>query len=378
MHIAFLTPEYPHPKVTASGGLGTSIKNLATALAKENVQVSLFIYGQSEDVIFTESGIKFHLIKHQKFKVLGWYLKRKAIQKYINTYIKLENIDVVEAPDWTGISAFMNLKSPLVIRFNGSDGYFCKIDGRKQKPKHRFLEKIALKHANHLVSVSKYTADETRKIFNLNKEIKVIPNSINADNFEPQSEVLQHLSVLYFGTLIRKKGVLEIPFYLNKVSKSIPNCNFIFAGRDVVDKQTGRSTKNLMQNILSQDVKKNVQFLGALPYAKIKTEIAKASVVILPSYAEALPMTWIEAMAMEKAIVTSDIGWAKEVMIDGETGFTVNPKNHKQFAEHIMTLLSDASLRETLGKQARKQVLTKFDTKVVTPQNIAFYKSISN
>ena len=68
MHIGFLTPEYPHPKSTPSGGLGTSIKNLASSLVAENIKVSVFVYGQKTSLKFRENDIEFHFIEQQKYK----------------------------------------------------------------------------------------------------------------------------------------------------------------------------------------------------------------------------------------------------------------------------------------------------------------------
>jgi glycosyltransferase involved in cell wall biosynthesis len=62
----------------------------------------------------------------------------------------------------------------------------------------------------------------------------------------------------------------------------------------------------------------------SVPYSEIKTYITQATVCVFPSFAEALPVSWIEAMAMEKAIV-ANIGWASDV-IDGINGFG-SPKN---------------------------------------------------
>ena len=87
-------------------------------------------------------------------------------------------------------------------------------------------------------------------------------------------------------------------------------------------------------------------------------------------------MTWIEAMSMQKALVTSDIGWANEIMIDGETGFTVDPKNHSEYADRILELLQDCALRKKMGAAARKRVEAKFDMKHVVDQNIIFYKKV--
>ena len=128
MHIAFLTPEYPHAKVKHSGGLGTSIKNLVVALVEKGISVTVFIYGQPQAAVFEENGVIFHLIVNKKYRFGKWFFYRKFIQNYVNSVIKKEKIDLVEAPDWTGVTAFMRFDVPLIIRFHGSDTYFCQIE----------------------------------------------------------------------------------------------------------------------------------------------------------------------------------------------------------------------------------------------------------
>lgn len=376
MHIGFLTPEYPHPLSTPSGGLGTSIKNLVTALVVKGVYVSVFIYGQKQDKKFTEKGIHFHLIKHQQYKFLGWYLHRKFLQNYLNRTISEEKIHAIEATDWTGITAFMKLDCPLIIRMNGSDSYFCQLENRPQKKKNFWFEKLALKRANHLLSVSQFTAEKTASIFDLKKEIKVIPNSVDVKYFSPTSTPFEKDNIFYFGSIIRKKGVLELAEIFNIITEENPQARLIFAGKDVKDKLTGTSTKELIEDLLSPAAEKNLAWLGVLPYEEVLEQIAAANVVVLPSFAEALPMTWIEAMAMEKALVTSNIGWAKEVMVDKETGFTVDPKNHHLYAAKILQLLMEPALAKEMGKAAREQVVKKFSTEVVVEENIRFYEGV--
>lgn len=376
MNIGFLTPEYPHPLSTTSGGLGTSIKNMVIALAEKGVEVTVFIYGQKQNKVFTEAGIHYHFIKQQQYKFLGWYLHRKFVEKYLNQVIKKEKIDALEAPDWTGFTAFMKLKCPLVIRMNGSDAYFCNLEKRPQKKKNYWFEKKALKGADHLLSVSNFTAEKTAELFNLKKKITVIPNSVDTSYFKPGNKPLEPNSILYFGTIIRKKGVLELAEIFNIIIKENPEVKLLFAGKDVKDKLTGRSTKELIDEMLSSNARKQVEWLGVLAYEEILDQISSANVVVLPSFAEALPMTWIEAMAMEKALVTSDIGWAKEVMIDGKTGFTVDPKDHPLYAEKILKLLNDSVLAEKMGKAAREKVLREFSTEVVVKRNIEFYEGV--
>ncbi len=378
MKIAFLTPEFPHPKMGSSGGLGTSILNLAKGLVKEGHEVSLLIYGQKEDEFFSEHSISYYRIKNIKLKGFSWYLTQKKIEKLINKLVKENKIDIVEAPDWTGITSNIKLKCPIVIRLNGSDTYFCHLDQRPVKFSNRFHEKRALQNADALLSVSQYTADLTKELFSLKRDFTIIPNSIDVDKFavEDKTEEQQN-TILYFGTLIRKKGLLELPLIFNEVYRKNNKAELILIGRDASDITSGNdSTWQMMQSLFDANALQNVNYLGSVSYDKIKAHISSAAVCVFPTFAEALPVSWIEAMAMQKAIVASDIGWAAEVIDDGINGFLVHPKAHALYAEKINNLLENAALRSKFGIEARKKVELQFSTEVVAKQSVGFYKKI--
>ena len=376
MHIGFLTPEYPHSQATPSGGLGTSIKNLASSLIAKNLKVTVFVYGQKQDLNFEEKGISFHFIKKREYRLLGWYRYRKYLQKALNKEIAIEKIDVIEAPDWTGITALMHLYCPLVIRMHGSDAYFCSLEGRKQKSKNFLFEKLALKSANALISVSAFTAEKTKEIFGLKRDITVIPNSIETALFPPSEKFPTRNRLLYFGTIIRKKGVLELAAIFNEVVKKKAETELWMIGKDVVDIFENSSTLKIFQKRLSPQAKQQLKYLPEVSYSAIKDRLDEAAVIVLPSFAEALPMSWLEAMSMEKAMVTSNIGWAKEMMIDGITGYTEDPKNHKNYADKILHLLENPEVAKAMGKAARQQVLKKFSTEVVVQKNISLYEGL--
>ncbi|RZJ48773.1 MAG: glycosyltransferase family 1 protein [Flavobacterium sp.] len=340
MKIAFLTPEYPHPKTGNSGGLGTSIKNLAIALLEQGVSVRVLVYRQKEDALFEDNGIVIQQIKNIKFKGLSWFLTSKKIEKIINTLHSNKEINVVEAPDWTGITSFIKPdKCPIVIRLHGSDTYFCHLDNRPVKWQNKFHEKRALQKADSLLSVSQFTADKTNEVFGLNKKFTIIPNLIDANLFKANENLQIEKSILYFGSLIRKKGLLELPLIFNKVIEKNPNAKLVLVGKDVPDIISGNSsTWKMMKELFSNEALKNVQYLQSVPYTEIKEKIQKATVCVFPSFAEAFPVSWLEAMAMEKPIVASNIGWAKEMIDEGENGFLVHPTNHDVFAERIVLL----------------------------------------
>jgi glycosyltransferase involved in cell wall biosynthesis len=376
MNIAFLTPEYPHPELNRSGGLGTSIKNLATGLISKNVTVTVFVVGQVENKEIDDEGINIVVFAKKKHIALNWFLERKRIQNKIQKYIDLKGIQLIEAPDWTGLSAFMRFSVPLIIRLNGSDGYFCHLDGRKQKTKHRFLERTALKNADAIVSVSTFTGEQTNKVFNLSKHISTIHNSINIEDFKPLSIKVNKNQLLYFGTIIRKKGVMELAKAFNLLVEQNPKVSLLLIGKDAIDVFEKVSTLELFYKVLSEQARKRVSHIAEVPYHKIKTFIAQAQIVVLPSFAEAFPMTWLEALALEKPLVSSNIGWANELMIDGETGYTIDPKDHNEFALKLLNLLNDESKCGSFGKEGRKHVRQNFSVEIITQKNIDFYKNV--
>jgi glycosyltransferase involved in cell wall biosynthesis len=65
-------------------------------------------------------------------------------------------------------------------------------------------------------------------------------------------------------------------------------------------------------------------------------------------------------------------------MIDGETGFTVNPKNYQQYADKILSLLNDSSLNQKMGQNARKRIEASFSQQKITQLNVAYYNEIIN
>ena len=138
----------------------------------------------------------------------------------------------------------------------------------------------------------------------------------------------------------------------------------------------GLVRKMLGDTLFDVDALKNVSYLGSVPYHEIKNHIARASVCVFPTFAEALPLSWIEAMTMNKAIVASNIGWANEVIEDSVSGFLVHPLSHKEYAQKIQELLQNEKLRFQFGAQARKKVEEEFCIEIVAKKNVEFYEEI--
>lgn len=378
MKIAFLTSEYPHPRIGVSGGIGTSIMNLTKGIVAQGHEVVILAYAQEKDEVFEDGGITFYRIKNWHFPGLTWLLMSKKISGVINKLYSEKKIDLVEAPDWTGISCFIRTKCPIVVRLHGSDTYFCHLDKRPVKWLTKSHEKRALERADALLSVSQFTADVTNELFALGRKFTVIPNCIDSQKFDyEEDQAINNSKILYFGTLVRKKGLLELPHIFNEVVKKNPSAQLVLVGRDTSDAVSGNpSTWEMMKPLFSEAARHNVRYLGSVGYHEIKSHISDAEICVFPTFAEALPVSWIEAMAVGKPVVASNIGWAKEVIVAGESGFLVHPENHSAYADKILALLENGALRKNIGYAARERAVATFDIKVVASQNITFYKSV--
>ncbi|MEO2070477.1 MAG: glycosyltransferase family 4 protein [Zunongwangia sp.] len=376
MHIGFLTSEYPENN-QPTGGIASSIYHLAQALLKFGIKISIFIYGQDENSVLEKDSLKIHKIKQLSYKFGGFYFYRKHLQNYLNDAIQKDQVDVIEIPDWTGISAFMRLKCPIVIKLHGSDAYFCHLEGRKQKAKNRFFEKNAFKNAYAIIAVSDFVGKKTNEIFQINRNYKVINNLIPLNDFVPDHKNVKLNTILYFGSIIRKKGVLELAEIFNLVIEKYPEARLILAGRDVIDIFENKSTLYLFRNKLSDKALNQLEYKGILAYDKIQQLIKEAYVVVLPSFAEAFPMTWIETMALEKPLISSNIGWAKEIIKDGETGFTFHPKNHSLITEKLLELFTNKTLSMEIGKNARRHLKQNLSPETITETSIKLYRKIT-
>ncbi|MCB4808716.1 glycosyltransferase family 4 protein [Tamlana sp. 62-3] len=379
MKIGFITPEYPHEKIAHAAGIGTSIKNLAMALVKKGVAVYVFVYNQKASEVFNDKGVEIHSIAKKKFSYLGWYFSRKYVQNQINKIVSEKQIAILEAPDWTGITAFMRFKVPLVIRFHGSDAYFCKLEGRQQKFKNFVFEKQALRNADAYLAPTNFAGEETREIFGIkSSKINTVSNGVLLSDFTNESpEIYIKNTILYVGTIIRKKGVFELAKIFNKVAEQNPEAQLVLIGSDSADIKTGqKSTYNLIDKLFSAEAKNRVKYLGKLPYNDVQQQIKQAHVCVFPSFAETLGMVTIEAMALQKPVVNTSIGWAQELIDDGKNGFLIHPTETNLYAEKILELLHNEDLCRSIGAKSRVKVVETFDIDKIADINLNYYKSL--
>lgn len=380
MHIAFLSTEYPHATLPPAGGIGSFVKSMAYALTAQQHLVTVFLIGnQLNDKIWNDGAVKIIQIGTPEKNKFSFLFNRLKIAHVIKQNVLSLQIDLLECPDWEGWHAFVKVKIPIITRIHGSVSYFNHLENKQRSRMMYFLEKRAFMRSDAIIAVSNFAGQLTEQLFLTGKSYKVIYNGVDMQKFKPVTSVQRgEGTILYFGSLMRKKGCLEIPFIFNEVVARRPNSRLVLAGKDTIDHLSSLSVWEMMQKEFSPVALTRVKYTSAVPYQEMQQLIAESEVCIFPSYAETFGLTTIESMAMEKAVVVSDLPWNREIVENNISGFLVNPSNHREYSEKIITLLNYPELKREMGKNAHLRVDDFFDQKKIIHNNIEMYKSFIN
>lgn len=380
MHIAFLSTEYPHATLPPAGGIGSFVKSMADALTAQQHLVTVFLIGnQLNDKIWNDEAVKIIQIGTPEKNKFSFLFNRLKIAHVIKQNVLSLQIDLLECPDWEGWHAFVKVKIPIITRIHGSVSYFNHLENKQRSRMMYFLEKRALMRSDAIIAVSNFAGQLTEQLFRTGKSYKVIYNGVDMQKFKPVTSVQRgEGTILYFGSLMRKKGCLDIPFIFNEVVAQRPNSRLVLAGKDTIDHLSGLSVWEMMQKEFSPVALTRVKYTGAVPYQEMQQLIAESEVCIFPSYAETFGLTTIESMAMEKVVVVSDLPWNREIVENNISGFLVNPKDHREYSEKILALQNNPDLKREMGKNARHRVEDFFDQKKIIHTNIEMYKSFIN
>jgi glycosyltransferase involved in cell wall biosynthesis len=100
---------------------------------------------------------------------------------------------------------------------------------------------------------------------------------------------------------------------------------------------------------------------------------ARSHIAVLPSYREGLPKSLLEAAACGRAIIASDVPGCSDVVVHGETGLLVPPRDAAALARAIARLAGDPALRQRLGEAARARVERLFAEPHVIARTLALY-----
>ena len=198
------------------------------------------------------------------------------------------------------------------------------------------------------------------------RRVHVMYSGIEVDHFccqrspEEQCSIRQRYGLkndqLIIGTvanLFPRKGYDYLLEALVEVKAVVPGICCLIVGKGSED-----YCKKLRQLVVELQLSSNVIFAGF--QNNVADFVSIVDIFVLPSLIEGFGIVLLEAMAMEKPIVATDVGGIPEVVVDGVTGLLVPPKHSKALAAAILQLLRDPQKRQAMGKAGRRRVETHF------------------
>lgn len=378
MHICFITSEFPK-KGFAHGGVGTFIATLSKALVVEGVRVSViglnYIPKNETEVI---DDVQVYRVTTKKMKGLQWYFNTQAVAQKIKEVHGQFPIDFIETAE-LGLAFLPKLKGiQYVIRMHGGHHFFAKAEHRSTEWWKVFQEKRSFRKADHILAVSHYVAETTRTLLHLgNRAIQVIYNPIDVNRFyECDVHKIQKHSIFFAGSIVEKKGIRQLVQALHYLVEEFPDVHLYIAGKDGKLPGTNAPYRPVLEKEITGAIKSHITFLGVVPNTEISTYIERAEVCCYPSHMEAMPLAWLEVLAMGKSFVASCTGPGPEAVTDNETGLLADPHDPEDIAKKIRTQFHFPDKAIEMGKLARKKVITDFNLATIVGKNIEVYAKL--
>lgn len=153
---------------------------------------------------------------------------------------------------------------------------------------------------------------------------------------------------------------------------SLPGTRLLLVGDDL--EEGGEYRRSLERDAARLGVSDRVVFTG--PRGDVPAILEELDVFVLPSWTEGLPMTVLEAMAQGKPVVATPVGGTPELVVDGETGLLVPPRDPTRLAQAIRGLLADPDRAARLGRAGRERVGASFTAAEMERRVLALYDEV--
>jgi glycosyltransferase involved in cell wall biosynthesis len=217
--------------------------------------------------------------------------------------------------------------------------------------------RLAIGSSDQMIAVSVESARQLRDLTGSMTKIAVVPNAIDTSAFnvnEPRENRpdTDAVRLLFVGAVGKLKGEKDLIKALALLRESEPKLKASFLGY---------GAENLQAYCEELKVEGLIEFLGAVSMDERIKFFKKADVFVLPTYAEAMPMSVIEAMAAGLPTISTTVGGIPELIEDGVDGLLYTPGDVETLAEKISFLLEDKDARIRIGKKAREKAVREMD-----------------
>ena len=356
------------------GGSGVVATELGLALARKGHQVHFITYSYPVRLDFLEVNIHFHEVHVEEYPLFHYQPYELALSSKMAYVVKTYNIDILHVHyaiphAYAGYMAKQMLKRegielPMITTLHGTD-----ITLVGSHPNYKEAVTFSINESDGVTAVSESLKRDTLRLFNIDREIDVIPNFISlkkhAEPKECKRSVMAHPDeriITHISNFRKVKRVEDVVRVFTKIQEKIP-AKLIMVGdgpdREIAD----QLCKNL-------GIKKRVLFLGNT--SDIEQILCFSDLFLLPSMSESFGLSALEAMVAGVPVVSSNAGGIPEVNEEGVSGFLCEVGDIDTMAARALYILEDeARLKEF--KKGALEVAKRFDEEKIVPMYEALY-----
>ena len=305
---------------------------------------------------------------------LYWLLKNKRKYNIIHCHQSYSPMSI-------GIIAKLFLNKPVIVKLTNSM-ILSEFSELKRLPLYK-VRKFFLRKVDKFIALIPTIKEEAKRHDIPNERILIIPNGVNIkqkssyflnDKLSARSIIglkKNNVKIVVFtGRLSREKGLDTLIKAWSLISRTIESKLFI-VGEDDLSRNIANEIKVLVAQF---DLEDSVIFTGRV---EDTTDYLIASdIFVLPSIAEGMSNSLLEAMAAGCAIIASDIAPNKELIIDNFNGLLFKVGNELALSEKLIALLSNQLLCEKLGKTAKQTAIERYSIDKVADKYIQLYHEL--
>jgi glycosyltransferase involved in cell wall biosynthesis len=176
---------------------------------------------------------------------------------------------------------------------------------------------------------------------------------------------------VFVGRIVRDKGINEMCEAFEKVRANHPNVRLFLVGKfeDEID-PVSEHTRSIIEN--------NPAIMAVGPQYKddLLAYYAASDCFVFPSYREGFPNTVLEAGAMDLPCIVTDINGSREIIVEGENGTIIPPRNEDELFKAMEKMITDNEWREKMKQNARLMIMDRFEQGFVQKCLLDYYDEI--
>lgn len=233
-----------------------------------------------------------------------------------------------------------------------------------------FLYKMALPMLDQLIFLNPDDPKDLLETYSIKVKKVVILGGIGLNlqeyPYQPVDDISLPIKFLFIGRLLKEKGIHEFVQAAKLVKKQYPKTQFTILGQ-IDTFNIGALQQAELDDLIASCV---VEYRGQVN--NVKDWITNSHVFVLPSYREGVPRSTQEAMAIGRAIITTDVPGCRETVIQNRNGFIIPRWDSKTLAEYMIYFIENPKQIRFMGDESHKIAIDKFDVEKVNQrlQNI--------